>query len=130
MTDEINTSDPDGIWVGVELCAQHDHSVEQCDQCANEVAYRTKRIEELGAAVTIRLEGLARAGAPQMPPHVMSDVRLETLIDSLMGDPKDRLRFEGEVGRRLIEVLKNVQQQMRTESLIVPDAGNVRNLRG
>jgi len=49
------------------------------------------------------------AGNPQ---GVFTAIRLEVLIDSLILDKKDRLRYEGEVARRTYNTIQDMYKQM------------------
>lgn len=115
----MDYNDPNAIWAGVVPCMVHQHMDEDCEGCTNEVSARGARLEQMQAEAGDRLNGIARQGGPQMPPSVIESARLEVLLDSLFTNPKDRLRYEGEVGRRVMLSIKHMQEQTKQPTLHV-----------
>lgn len=113
---------PDAIWQDVVKCALHSpHTFEGCAMCEAEVEERGKRLTQMEDASTgLMRDILTHDQNFSLPQHVILGTRIEVLLDSIMQDPKDRLRFEGEVGRRLILMLKDIQKQVKQPSLFVP----------
>lgn len=128
---------PSDIWIGIQSCPEHPDAVsEECEGCDAELTARSARIEQMAAAAQDVLKDITTRGGPSMPPTFLIDTRLEVLIDSVLTEPRDRMRFEGEVGRRAMLVIKQVQQQHKSPTLHVPGrnghpsaGGNVRPLR-
>ena len=122
----------DAIWEGITPCAIHPvMSEDGCAPCGAELAARGARLEQMSAEAAERMQGIATMGGPQMPPWVMLEARMEVLIDSILTNPRQRMQFEGEVGRRMLVMIKDVQAQTKQPTLHVPTPGtNIRNLRG
>lgn len=111
--------DPADIWEDVPVCEAHRHYDADCDFCDREVSGRSKRIEKIGQEARDRVNAIVTQGGPQMPQTVILEARVEVLLDSIMIDPKDRLRYEGEVARRIMLAIQGMQAQIKQPVLHV-----------
>lgn len=129
----MDYSDPHAIWTNITQCKQHPVCrPDDCEHCANEITARSAVIDQMGAEAQDRLQGIAKQGGPQMPPYVVLEARLEVLIDSILNtNPRQRMEFEGEVGRRVLLQIKSMQEQVKQPSLHVAKTmpTNVRDLK-
>jgi hypothetical protein len=124
---DVDFSTPDGIWKAVQECPVHPVKTdEDCEACDHEITQRGAIIDQMKARATETMKGLAQYDV-QIPPHVMQELRMDVLLDSLIRDQRQQLQFEGEVGRRMIMTLKNIHEQVKQPTLHVPD--NVRPMR-
>lgn len=115
----MNYDEPNGIWQGVTPCVVHRHMMDGCEPCANEMAARGAALDQMSAEANERVRGIVQQGGPQPGPLLDLQARLEVLIDSILTDPKDRIRYEGEVGRRMMLAIKNMQEQIKQPTLHV-----------
>lgn len=112
---------PDDIWDGITSCpALHAEYVEDCQGCEMEMTARGARIDQMHADASSLLKDIAQSGGPQMPETVILSARMEVLLDTLLSDPKNRIKFEGEVGRRVMLQVKQMHRQVKTPTLHVP----------
>lgn len=112
--------EPNDIWDGITPCQAHLHHDSTCDACGAEMTARSARVDQMSADSSKLLADIQRHGGPGVPPEFIMQVRLEVLIDSVIIDPKDRMKFEGEVGRRVMRVVKDVHAQTTKPQLHVP----------
>ena len=113
--------DPQDIWEGVTECVAHQpHTDQDCEHCQRELQERSGVIDQMVNDSGVLLKDLATNYQQQMPPTLPLEVKIDTLLDSIMRDPKDRLRYEGEVGRRIIMTMKRVRSQASAPTLHVP----------
>lgn len=110
--------DPNDIWEGITPCAVHLHHAEDCEACVAEMSARSARVDQMSADGARLMADIARQGGPGMPPWFQMEARLDVLIDTILSDPKDRLKFEGEVGRRLMKVIKQVHAETKQPTLV------------
>lgn len=110
---------PDALWASVIPCEDHPMGVEfapnewaGCDGCQAEQTARSAVIDQMQAEASERVAGLAQQGA-QMPPWVMLEARIDVLLDTVFRDPRNRTLYEGEVGRRIMLSVLDMQRQMR-----------------
>lgn len=120
---------PEAIWEGITPCPHHGHMMQGCEHCANEVTARGARVEQMSADGAKIAADVVSLGGPQMPPSVILEARLDVLIDSILNDPKDRIRFEGEVGRRIMNVIKDVHAQVKQPALISTSGQRLRSVK-
>lgn len=116
---------PNAIWAGITECATHtDRTDDDCETCEAEMVARGARIEQMAAEAQDRIVGLSKQGQ-QIPPWVVMEQRMEVLIDSLFTDHRQRCQFEGEVGRRIMVIIKQMQEQAKQPTLHVAKNGPV-----
>lgn len=113
------THDHDAIRDEITVCAVHERHEQSCQECSDEADALTKALEEIIAESHNRLKGLARQGAPDMPPTIVLEARLDTLIEAVLPDKKNRLKYELEVGNRVLKAIRNMQAQVKQPSLQV-----------
>lgn len=128
----INYETPQGIWAGVTPCPMHTTDVPggqdylfvpDCKGCLNEMKQRNAVVDQMGKDGATATASLARQGFPS-PDQMMLHIRIETLIDTIASDPRTRMRFEGEVGRRTIMALREAEVQIaraKLTGLATPD---------
>lgn len=111
---------PQDIWEGITPCPNHHHMMNGCERCSAEMVALSARVDQMSADGAKIAADIVRQGGPQMPPQLVMEARLDVLIDSILTDPKDRMRYEGEVGRRIMNVIKDVQAEVNKPTLHVP----------
>lgn len=123
--------DPQAIWEGIEKCTQHQPLTNpDCATCSGEVEARSAAIGKMQEEATQILQSIAQQGGPPLPPTLVLEAKIEVLLDSLFTDPRQRLEYEGEVGRRVMLAIKNMQQVMKQPVLHVPNGVKKNHLRG
>lgn len=124
--------EPDDIWEGITPCPTHPVDMaDNCETCEAEIAACGARIEQMSAEAKDRVQGIMSQGGPAMPEQLIMQARLEVLIDSLLQDPRQRLRYEGEVGRRIMLSVKATQTAMKQPTLhVAKNLSGVTPIRG
>lgn len=116
--------DIDGdIWATVQMCGAHDSEAryaEDCEHCEAERKHRDQIVEHLSRTANRTATQLAAHGI-QMPPYLLTQIRLEMLIDAIIGDQRSRAQFEGECGRRVLIQLREAQRAMLAQPVQTPN---------
>lgn len=115
----MNFDTPESIWEHVPECAIHPTTTEQdCEFCEAEVNARNDVVQKMSSVMGQIIGSLAQQGVQPPPPHVMLEAKIDVLCDVLFQNPKDRLKYEGEVGRRLMRMVKDVQADVKQPALL------------
>lgn len=109
------------LWEGMILCHEHDKAnATNCDACEQERTEARARLEMMVQAIQTRLQGLAAQGV-QMPPTLPLEIRVQVLLEMLLDDnPRQQSIFEGEVTTRIMDSIKNMQEQLKAPTLHLP----------
>lgn len=116
----MNYDQPDDIWDGVQPCAIHGNATDvQCLACRAEIEARSAVLAEMQKEMSRRFESIVAQGGPQPNDLLFLQARLEVLIDTVLSEQKDRMKYEGEVGRRIMLSVKAMQEQIKQPTLHV-----------
>ena len=118
---------PQGIWASIPTCPTHtvaEHPGQEdmrtdpdCKGCDKELTARSAVLDQMMAESKNLSAQMAQAGLPLSEAY-LNMVRMEVLIDTLFSDPRQRLRFEGEVGRRTVLNLREGVVQANRQRLM------------
>lgn len=121
----IDVNDP---FAGITECAVHtQHMDEDCEFCEAEFEAKNAVSVEITKMVQQGVKDLAHEGV-QMPPFLVTNVRLELLIDSIISD-RNRLHYEVEVGRRLFHSVQETKKDVMRQKIQVPGKGGLTVMR-
>jgi hypothetical protein len=112
MTSDAPSIDLDDLWGQITPCVAHEQDaryIEDCEHCLHEKAERDAIIENLNESAMRSQRALMKSGV-QVPPSLLLQVRLELLIDAIMGTDRSRAQFEGECGRRMLNEMREAQR--------------------
>lgn len=125
----LNYEHPDAIWEGIVACPVHTDVMDEdnCLACEGEFTARNARMEQIIAESQDRQQAIVTNGGPQMPDSLVMQARMEVLIDSVFTNSRDRLKYEGEVGRRIMGSIKEMQKATKQPVLHLP--ANVKPIR-
>ena len=137
----MTTFDPTTPFTGIEVCVVHGggHMDPECPICTEEYVKRDQALQAQGNQARLLSELLGKSQM-SMPTEAILQIRLETLVDCLLGK-RDRMIFEGECGSRIVKEMQSASKRVAAETgLLIPSengskvqrpkGGNVRNLRG
>lgn len=111
----MSNEDPfDGI-IGCPIHTPPGEMDEQCGQCRSEFDAKQDVAKKIARDIQNRFNNFVSQGI-QPPSDLIHGIRLETLIQTVMG-PRARTHFEVESGLRLVEAMKDMQQQVTRERL-------------
>ena len=113
----MDTSDGVDIWAGVTPCAAHQPNIDpDCDHCKAEITAREAVMDQLQAEGETRSKGLGVKGVA-LPREVFQYIRMDLMIEAAFQDPRQRLLFEGEYGRRVCEMLKEAHREVDSQQV-------------
>ena len=121
MTDETKHDTNEDLWREITPCESHRHLEHDCEHCSTQMTQMTAVMDQLQAEAAHRAEGLGKHGV-QMPQDILNQIRIELILDTILGDQKNRMLFEGEYGRRVLLTLKNAQAEV-TKQTLAPQQG-------
>lgn len=117
----MDTSSPATMLAGVTLCPVHEQEAVYADDCVGCTGEQTGREAVLAALLQDgqqRAAGLAQQGI-QMPSEVALQIKVDLLLSSIL-TAKQRLSFECEFGRLVVEELKSAQKA--ANGVVVPQS--------
>lgn len=113
---------------GITDCAAHVVETDRdCEFCVAELTAKTQVHNDLADEATKRLKTMAGMGA-QIDGSAILTERIDTLIDAIIHDPRQRLHFEVSYTARVINRLIDVEREVRMARLTA-DPSSVTPLR-
>lgn len=107
-----NYEDPNSIWEGVTACPVHDTSPmfdEDCTGCKAEADQRSEAINAMQREAQKRAAGLAQNGIPFGQP-ALDMIKVQIIWENMfMG--RQAFLAEGELGRRALLMMRDIQRQ-------------------
>lgn len=102
-------------------CADgHDTYEEHCEACIDDFAGLFEAAKDQSEAVDEIINRLGREGL-QPPAALLVAAQLETLIELITPEKRERLQFEYNVGVKVLDHLKQAQKQLgHNTDLLVP----------
>lgn len=108
--------DLDDPFKGITECASHTQRMDEgCEFCEAEFEAKNDVSEQITQMVQTGVKELMRDGV-QMPNGLITNVRLELLIESMLQD-RNRLHFEVEVGRRLYHSVQETKKDLTRQKI-------------
>lgn len=116
------------LWEDMPGCPEHNGEVEDCEGCGVERTEAAKRLHKIEQSIQDRMRGLAQHGV-QMPDTVRHEIQLQVLVEMLCQTPRQAALYQGEVMTRMLNAIKNMQEQMKAPTLHVAKPGDLAAMR-